>query len=108
MAEQLTIYTPSDRFATMAKNGESRIWQIDQDGIPELAAGRPAPQPVEWRAPESMIFGKPISKITHEEARKWLPRFEGRDDPEGAYCAAVLNYIASKPELPEPRWVEIH
>jgi hypothetical protein len=32
MAEQLIVYQPGDRFATIGRNGEARICQVQDDG----------------------------------------------------------------------------
>lgn len=44
MAKKMTIFTPGDRFATMGKNGEARIWQVSENGIPDLAGGADIPR----------------------------------------------------------------
>lgn len=41
MAEQLIVYEHKDKFATVSKDGEARIWQVRHDGVPILIAGRP-------------------------------------------------------------------
>lgn len=44
MTEQMTVYTSGDRFATMGQNGEARIWQVSENGVPDLADGVAIPQ----------------------------------------------------------------
>ena len=34
MAEQLMIFTPGDRFGTLAETGKAVIWQISARGVP--------------------------------------------------------------------------
>lgn len=68
MAEYLTVYTSGDRFATMGENGEARIWQVSETGIPDLATGVPIPrgEPKDLRPSEGGMrwfdTGKPVER----------------------------------------------
>lgn len=37
MVERMMIFEPGDRFATLAKDGEVKIWQVERDGYPNQA-----------------------------------------------------------------------
>ena len=60
MAEELTVCEPADRFATMSRRGEARIWLIDSDGIPQIDVGA----------------DPPTKAMIHDVARAWAEGYE--------------------------------
>lgn len=47
MAEQLTVYEPGDRFATMTAKGHACVYEVADDGRAYVAGYMPDPQPEE-------------------------------------------------------------
>lgn len=43
MAEQLTVYTVGDRFATMATDGHARVYEVAADGLAYVCGYMPEP-----------------------------------------------------------------
>ena len=72
MAEQLTVYRPGDRFATMSRGGTARIWQVQDDGLAEITEGW-------WSHPRRCLayWGQVSSRCVRPEGHDGDHHFQG-------------------------------